>query len=31
MNLDTINCKKIFQKAYEKRYTWNRDFIGFKG
>ena len=31
MNLDKINCKKIFQKAYEKRYTWNEDFNGYKG
>ena len=26
-----INCKEIFQKAYEKRYTWNPDFSGYKG
>ena len=31
MNLDRIDCKKIFQKAYEKRYTWNGDFNGYKG
>ena len=31
MNLDIINCKKIFQKAYEKRYTWNEDFNGYQG
>ena len=26
-----INCKEIFQNAYEKRYTWNSDFKGYKG
>jgi len=26
-----INCKEIFQNAYEKRYTWNQDFKGYKG
>ena len=26
-----INCKEIFQNAYEKRYTWNPDFKGYKG
>ena len=31
MNLAGINCKEIFQKAYEKRYTWNPDFSGYKG
>ena len=31
MNLTEINCKEIFQKAYEKRYTWNPDFSGYKG
>ena len=31
MNLAEINCKEIFQKAYEKRYTWNPDFSGYKG
>ena len=31
MNLTEINCKKLFQKAYEKRYTWSKDFNGYKG
>ena len=31
MNLTEINCKKIFQSAYEKRYTWNTEFKGYKG
>ena len=31
MNLNQINCKEIFQNAYEKRYTWNDDFKGYKG
>ena len=31
MNLTEINCKKLFQKAYENRYTWNNDFCGYKG
>ena len=26
-----MNYKKIFQNAYEKRYTWNSDFKGYKG
>ena len=30
-NLKEINCKKIFQSAYEKRYTWNDGFKGYKG
>ena len=30
-NLKEINCKKIFQKAYENRYTWNNDFNGYQG
>ncbi len=30
-NLREINCKKIFQKAYENRYTWNNEFNGYKG
>ena len=30
-NLKEINCKEIFRKAYEKRYTWNTDFNGYKG
>ena len=25
------DCKKIFQKAYENRYTWPEDFNGYKG
>ena len=31
MNLTEINCKELFQKAYEKRYTWNPDFCGYRG
>jgi len=26
-----INCKEIFRNAYEKRYTWNTDFKGYRG
>ena len=26
-----IDCKKVFQKAYENRYTWPENFNGFKG
>ena len=31
MNSEEINCKKIFQKAYDKRYTWNTEFTGYEG
>ena len=31
MNFETVDCKKIFQRAYEKRYTWNNNFKGYKG
>ena len=31
MNLKEINCKELFKKAYEKRYTWNHNFSGYKG
>ena len=31
MNLTEINCKELFKKAYEKRYTWNHNFCGYKG
>ena len=31
MNLTEINCKELFQKAYEKRYTWNNELNGYKG
>ena len=31
MNHEKINCKNIFQIAYEKRYTWNNSFMGYKG
>ena len=31
MNLTKINCKELFKKAYEKRYTWKNDFSGYKG
>ena len=30
-NLVEVNCKEIFRKAYENRYTWKNDFIGYKG
>ena len=30
-NLKEINCKEIFRKAYENRYTWNNKFNGYKG
>tara|TARA_Y100000589_G_scaffold30643_1_gene25613 strand:- start:54 stop:701 length:648 start_codon:yes stop_codon:yes gene_type:complete len=26
-----FNCKKVFQKAYENRYTWPGNFNGYKG
>ena len=31
MNVTEINCKEIFKKAYERRYTWTNDFIGYEG
>ena len=31
MNLTKINCKDLFKKAYEKRYTWKNDFSGYRG
>ena len=31
MNLDKINCKEIFRNDYEKRYTWDKHFNGYKG
>ncbi len=31
MNLTEINCKELFKKAYENRYTWNHNFNGYKG
>jgi len=30
-NLKGINCKEIFKKAYENRYTWKNDFHGYQG
>ena len=30
-NLKEINCKDIFRKAYENRYTWKSDFNGYQG
>ena len=30
-NLTEINCKEIFRKAYENRYTWKNEFKGYKG
>ena len=29
--LKKINCKEIFRKAYENRYTWKNKFNGYKG
>ncbi len=29
--LKEINCKEIFRKAYENRYTWRNEFSGYKG
>ena len=29
--LKEINCKEIFRKAYENRYTWNKNFSGYQG
>ena len=29
--LKEINCKEIFRKAYENRYTWNNEFKGYRG
>jgi len=30
-NLKEINCKEIFKKAYENRYSWKNDFRGYQG
>ena len=30
-NLREIDCKEIFRKAYENRYTWKHEFSGYKG
>ena len=30
-NLQEINCKEIFRKAYENRYTWKNNFNGYQG
>jgi len=30
-NLREINCKEIFRKAYENRYTWKNEFNVYKG
>jgi hypothetical protein len=30
-NRREINCKEIFRKAYENRYTWKNEFCGYKG
>ena len=30
-NQREINCKEIFRKAYENRYTWKKDFNGYQG
>jgi len=29
--LKEIDCKEIFRKAYENRYTWKNDFNGYQG
>ena len=31
MDNSQLDCKKIFQKAFDKRYTWPDDFYGYKG
>ena len=31
MTLTEINCRELFKKAYEKRYTWSTEFNGYKG
>ena len=31
MSLTEINCKELFKKAYENRYTWNYNFSGYRG
>ena len=31
MNLTKINCKELFKKAYERRYTWDSKFSGYQG
>ena len=30
-NVKEINCREIFKKAYENRYTWKNEFNGYKG
>ena len=30
-NLKEIDCKDIFRKAYDNRYTWNNNFKGYQG
>jgi len=30
-NFREIDCKEIFRKAYENRYTWKNEFNGYKG
>ena len=31
MYLTEINCKELFRNAYERRYTWDSKFSGYKG
>ncbi len=31
MNLTEINCKELFKNAYERRYTWDSEFSGYRG
>ena len=31
MNLTEINCKELFKNAYERRYTWDSKFSGYRG
>ena len=31
MYLTEVNCKELFKNAYERRYTWDSKFSGYKG
>ena len=31
MTLSNTNCKQLFREAYENRYTWPKEFNGYKG
>ena len=26
-----VNCTQLFKAAYENRYTWDSDFLGYEG